>query len=729
MKDFESEAELQLLIEDAVRNEKLTEIIVDEAGLKKYSENEGKGRLPHFSLDRLCRKSTIEAGAEVLESLDSLILIRANKNVSMTPKDILKPDLVCFNSEKQNIVLFELKISNSAGRQAITELAAYEQEIKNHLPLMSDYDVNMVLVSAEWSVLMDHSVSSAVTWSGKKILCLHAVKVDGKLVLKTRIPQAWAITGSARLPMESLTTMTLCLYDNRAEDTSSDEREIEYKLMTALEVIGRKGDALGSHGFAMLWKDFSPGSQCKYNITICCIAPFGLYNAGRISGMIKADGDSFIGELDKVVADYDPSGHSEAFFKIGKSAFPILEELCSPRWEGMSFWQDERTAFKLRADPMVFELWGSLGSYAIDYVLNPSMRRERSGLLVDNLASWHEPRVAVHMIDQMTEPWIFPSGNVRLKDAFQMGIVFGLDRNLRSIMRKYPDDEQLKCRHYWNTLDLIYMLNEVEYLAKCSENVVPPSVPLGFNHDIEIDDAEEFGQLVDWILNNFFLGEEFHGDVFVFGVNAAVLFDGEGLGQLLGEGRIEPIFRKNEEFLRGKINFFLQTLIKKEEDGENLPYASNLLREIKELLHISDMNNSVDSKKFPRNSLLAAWDLCLVASDFIVPGVPHRQVPVDFSTVDWEWLKQGVIEACQREKKHFGVILNVNGQLGTGLIEPGGMRLPFPDFDPAVEVLFLDENSMFVSVKRMKWEELMAYKRYNSLKGSSCEDNTIDKKE
>jgi len=39
--------------------------------------------------------------------------------------------------------------------------------------------------------------------------------------------------------------------------------------------------------------------------------------------------------------------------------------------------------------------------HAIDYVLNPSMRRERSGLLVDNLvASWHEPRVAVHMIDQ-----------------------------------------------------------------------------------------------------------------------------------------------------------------------------------------------------------------------------------------------------------------------------------------------------------------------------------------
>jgi len=89
------------------------------------------------------------------------------------------------------------------------------------------------------------------------------------------------------------------------------------------------------------------------------------------------------------------------------------------------------------------------------------------------------------------------------------------------------------------------MLMRVRYLAKCSENVVSAICSFDFNHDIEIDDAEEFGQLVDWILDNFFLIEELW-NVFVFELNAAVLFDGEGLvPKLLGErGVIEPIFRK-----------------------------------------------------------------------------------------------------------------------------------------------------------------------------------------
>ncbi|MGZ5199977.1 MAG: hypothetical protein ACXWC4_09425 [Telluria sp.] len=723
MSNLASEAELQVLIEEAIRNETLAQLVVDEVGLLDAADNEGNGRLPHFSLDRLCRRAVISAGAVVLKSLDSLTLLRANKNVSMTRQEVLKPDVVCFNPEKESVVLFELKISSSAGRQAITELAAYEQEIKNYLPLMSEHDVHLVLVSSEWSVLMDHSVSSAVTWAGRKILCLQAEKVQGKLVLKTRIPQAWEITGSAMFPPEALVTMTVSLYDYQSDAGPRNDSELDPRLITALEVMGRTGDALGSHGFAMLWKDHWQQSMTAYNVTICCVAPFGLYRERRLSGAIYAGSDSLADALDHVVREYSPIGQSGAFFAIGESAFPLLGELFTPQWEGSSYWADERKTLMMRGEPVMFEFWGSLGRHAIDYVVNPAMRLERPGLLFGNIANWHDPRVAIPLIDQMSEPRILASGNVRWKDAYKLGFLLGLDRSLRKTIEAHPDAGALQCRYFWNLTEVHYALNEVEYLSKGAENINPPNPPLTFQHNIEIDDEEEFQRLLEWLMEEFFMEEPGHINAFICGLEGAPLFDEEGLQLSLTEEARQRLLTQIDKRIRSATTFVLRGLAAQAQEGSLLPDAERLLEQLKKQLSLSEVDANVDIFDVPANVLQSTWELSLHASDFLVHGVLHRQRPVDFSSVDWDWLRQGVMEAHQRGETNVGVILNMNGQLGTGPIQPGGIKLPIPKCNPAVEVMFLDETAMFTSIRVVAWSELKATE-FHSIFGKEKHQNS-----
>lgn len=714
MSDFASEAELQALIEDAIENERLAQIVLDNAGLLDAAAKEGKGRLPQYSLDRLCRRAAILAGASVLKSLSSLALLRANKNMSMTQNEVLRPDVVCFNSDREKVVLFELKVSNAAGRQAISELAAYEQEIKNYLPLISEDDVHLVLVSSEWSTLMDHSVSSAVTWGGKQILCLEATKVQGELVLKTRIPQAWQITGTAMFPPEALVTMTLCLYDYKSGIDRKEISELDPRLITALEIMGRTGDALGSHGFAILWRDHMVTSAAPYNVTICCVAPFGLYWAGRTSGAITSSEDDFAETLDILVRDTSPSGHSGSFFAIGNSASQLLKELFTPTWEGASFWADDRETLMTRAEPVMCEFWGSLGLHAIDYVSNPAMRAHRQNLLIGNLSDWHDPRVAIPLIDQISGPRMLASGNVRWKDAFQLGFYLGLDRSLRNLIKTYKDDTSLQCRFLWNNMDVNYALDEVQLLSNSAENVTPPKSAFTFQEDPQIDDADDFEQMVKWMVEEFLMGEPGHVNAFICGLEGAPLFDDQGLRLRLDEAALQTLGEGIIVRVRNATKYVLDGLFAQDQEGSLHPGAKPLFEQLKSQLNISAMDLSKNLANVPSDVLLAAWPTSLTASDFVEYGVLHKQHAVDFSNVDWDWLRQGVVEAHQRGDTDVGIILNANGHLGTGNLNRSSFKLMLRKHDPKIEVMFLDETSIFTSIRIMTWSELKALKSYAS---------------
>lgn len=441
--NFESESELQKLIEGAVASEAISDCIKDVARLGDLSMQDTDNQFPHFAVDHISRLKAIEAGASVLESLSMLILLTGDENVSVTKGEILRPDLVCINPEQQSVVLFELKKSSQTGREALTELLAYEQELKNLMPLLSGYDFNFVLISPEWSTLMDHAVSGAIAWSNKKVLCLKPHLNENKeLELETYLPTAWKITGAAHLPEDALPSVTICLYEkdaytkpeqeSAAENQDGDEvASLDVRLLTAMEVMAREGDRLGTHGFALLWRDNWDQSLASYNITICGIAPMELYTESRQRGNISETDGKLVSKLDEYVSDHDPSGHTDSMMKVATSANALLKEISNPMLEGFHCWNHDELSLRRRAMPIMCEFWGVLGEYSRKYVMHPAIRAHRRSTLMNGLGNWRDPEIGLPLMRSFRQPSIFPDGNVRCGDAFQLGRLLGLDRILR----------------------------------------------------------------------------------------------------------------------------------------------------------------------------------------------------------------------------------------------------------------------------------------------------------
>ena len=364
-KNFKSEAEIQKLLEGAVVDDRISECINDIARIEELSKQDTDIQFPQFAIDHISRLKAIEVGASVLKSLSMLVLLTSDENVSVMTGEILRPDLVCINPERQSVVLFELKKSAQTGREALTELLAYEQELKNLMPLLSGYDFNFVLISPEWSTLMDHAVSGAIAWSNKKVLCLKPILNEKEeLKLETYLPTAWKITGAAHLPEDALPSVTICLYEKDAytkpeqknvakNESEEEDASLDVRLLSAMEVMAREGDRLGTHGFALLWRDNCDQSLTKYNITICGIAPMALYQNSRQRGNISDTDGKLVPKLDEYLSFHYPSGHSASMMKVATSANALLKEISDPKLEGFHLWKHDELSLRRRAMPIM----------------------------------------------------------------------------------------------------------------------------------------------------------------------------------------------------------------------------------------------------------------------------------------------------------------------------------------------------------------------------------------
>lgn len=718
-KSFTSEEELHKLMVRAIERDELSSLVEDTANIAELSLLDSDVQFPQFAIDHLTRNAAIESGAKVLESLNLLTLLTSDNNVSISSGEVLRPDLVCINPEHESVVLFELKKTSQAGRQALTELLAYEQEIKNLLPLLSNYDFNFVLVSPEWSPLMDHAVSAAIAWSNRKILCLTPSKVGRKLRLETHVPSAWKITGSVYFPAEAMPCVTVCLYEKDAyapkpekpQQGQQHEEEVDYdaldpRIWTALEIIAREGDRLGGHGFALLWKDHSGLGLTKYNLTVCSVSPFAFFQASRMRGNIGDQDGWLVRKLVQFMRDHDPAGHSESLMATAMSANAILNELVDPRIEGFSNWEADRHTLRQRAEPILCEFWGVLGDYARSYVMNPAVRTHRRGTLLNGLGDWRDPRVGIPLIQSFTRPEIFFEGEVRCSDAFRLGLLFGLDRTYRLNIRAH-DHVELRCRFQWNRFELMTAIEEVRLLADAAQNVAPPEEPLHFYDDPLVDDDEDNARAMSWILTDFFQKSPIHSLFFGIGLQGCLLFDERKQG-LWGEPTPPEWLDGIERDLRSATGLVLSRYKQLEAEGGlwgELPAQFNLLRQ---MLNLRKRFAMARVGEIEPAVLLAAWDVCLEASDHVIETVSHQHAPVAASTIDWGWLQQGVAEMRARGEYDAGVMLLPNGQIVTGRVIPTGCNIPLKIDSPNEQVPFVDRSFGFGFMRIVTWAELIS---------------------
>jgi len=711
-KKFKSEKQMQKLMERAIVRDELYDLIEDTAKLEQLVQRDSDVQFPQFAIDHLSRTKAIEAGANVLQSLTFLTLLTGDKNVSITSGEVMRPDLVCINPEEQSVVIFELKKAHQTGRQALTELLAYEHEVKNLLPLLSNFDFNFVLISPEWSTLMDHAVSAAIAWSNRKILCLKPSLTKKKLRLETYLPTAWKITGAVHFPDEALPCVTVCLYEKNAyepkEQTSDehvdDDDFPDSRLVTALEIIAREGDRVGGHGFAILWKDHLSHSLCKYNLTVCGIAPFSLFKASRRRGNIGSGDGKLVKEIDKYIYEYDPAGHSDSLTKIAMSADGILKEISNPALEGFSQWNAEKHTLSERAEPILCEFWGSLGEYARSYITNPAVRAHRRNTLLNGLGNWRDPAVGLPILQSFTKPDLFIDGNVRCSDAFRFGKLFGLDRTLRLNIRN-NDNPQLRCKFVWNRIELMTAIDEVRMLADAAENVAAPEKPLKFYGDPMVEDDKESYDFIDWMHLEFLQNSPIHNLFFDLGLEGCLAFD-----------RRQNAFSTvtiSEEWLaqiKDKLPLAGQLVLSRYRQlyGEGGLWG-DLTHQYEVLLRIFKLRKNFSVTK-PINldfsMLFDCWEAVLRASDHILEPVFHKHAPVASATIDWDWLKQGVDEMRKRGVKNAGIMLLPSGQITSGELTPMGLMFSMQIDNPELEVPFMDQSNGLGVMRIVTWQKL-----------------------
>ncbi|MET3726051.1 hypothetical protein [Sphingomonas trueperi] len=680
---FSSEAEMQRLIEELLSDGVFGNAIVGRDNIDRLAAP-APDVLPIFAIDRVARAAMLAAARDVLEDIDDLIVLTSDANISMSRGETLRPDFICLSVSTNSVYLIELKKSAQTAREAITELLGYEHEIKNYLPFLANYDLNFVLISSEWSTLLDHSAASACAWSRKKLLCLEAGLDSGAVTLTPRIPEAWSITGVTAFPRESLQTFQLTLEGSAADE----EGDPDQRLYVAMNLLARSGDRAGAHGFAMLWRDRLDPANRTFHITVGGVDTIAFFDAAVDTGKVTRAQGHFTVPFQEAVAAA-PRTAPESLSALVRSIRPVIEEFASVTMEGFFDWETARETYLCRAEPISFEFWGMLGDHARAYLTNPAVRGYRRSLLDGGRMDWTHPFLGLFLLQSFRGNQFLRDGEIHLSDAFALGSALGMDGGLREIINN-PNAVSalpvLEPAFLWNSYTTAHMLEELMLVASSTSSMAPLD-ELHFSLRAVLLPEEQTGNLIRWISRQVLRDESHFVRAFNLGMRGGVALS-SALARATGDS-------------------FASTRAKLEPElSEVRAAALSLLAEAK-------ANGPLHHEQLRLADLVArttAWDDHSAMNvfrllDTLVPAVAHQLNAVAPSNHDWDWLKQGV-----REVRAAGgrpaIALGANGVLGTiNLTEPALLMMgDVTDTDN--EVLFLNNLSGLQMLVKTNWDAL-----------------------
>jgi hypothetical protein len=282
------ESEIQSILEKLIQEETFLNYVENIDSIEElYESFHQEDKLPSFSIDYLSRKKMIIAANNIISLLGSAqIISTASTNISLERKEKLFPDLVLLCNNK--VVILEIKRSVKTARETLTEMLAYDHEIRNLLPFLSNFEIVFCIVATDYSTLLNHSVTGLMTWESKQILCLHAkISEKEELQLEIHIPPSWTSLGMSNFPDSAISTTNIILYKNFASESSKDA---EAAIFYAASLIAKEGDRNNSHGFVIVWRDswnYFDGAE-DYHLIVGFINPYIFLPFAQEIGAIDA---------------------------------------------------------------------------------------------------------------------------------------------------------------------------------------------------------------------------------------------------------------------------------------------------------------------------------------------------------------------------------------------------------------------------------------------------------
>ncbi len=668
-----------------------------DAAFKSYSDD---SVIPAFGFDHLSRRANVRAAATVLEKLTLLDIVSIDKSISLTTGEVLRPDVLCFNAETRTLIVFEIKRNKLTERQAITELAGYEQELRNALPFLGDFDINFVVLSTQWDTLLDHAVANFNTWSGKSCLALKISAERRPFELTCYVPDAWQLRGGIGLPEEALQTVDLFLYEDANEE---GEDQVRPEILTAVNVIARSGDRHDSHGFLMLWRDIEDYGNGQWALTLCGVDPFAMHEWCRTRGLPTRPSklSEYLSKNATDVAGQAPS----AIFKIAKEAFPLLTGKYRPTFENLVSWHEKISLIRRRAIPLYFEFWGVLGDYAREFVCHTLVRNRYLPYIERNGLDWSEPSVALPLVGIISGDLPFRDGVIRCDDAFSVGVTLGLHETLAKISdASTAEEKKLRALLSWTLLESVRVGIEMAEIYRTAAEVQEPMPTLSSGAATRTASAVA---LADWVENHLIGEAHFvHQLCFQIGRNGAVFFS-----PWLARQEQQAFVQAHGDTLANPLRNTLGVLLAEKElldlDLASMPALRRFLGALRTGAESDIQDGASQLDVIPAEALLAAFrDYGLEGLDEMFPAVLHTVAPLTGLAIDWDGMRESVRKIFESGCLWPTVILSQNGSFGVGEVDPAYRAVLAPVQDPGLEVYFVDEKAAAHVMVKMTWPEL-----------------------
>jgi hypothetical protein len=692
-----------------IREDRLFNVIVGKSEIEELaSVASQEDFIPAFTSDYLSRTACIQSANYVLDQLSFLEIIAVNKSISISSGEVLRPDIIAFNPEQRTIVIFEIKRDVLTERQAVTELMAYEHEIQNNFPFLSNFEMCFVVVATHWSTLMDHAVASMVTWSNKQCLAIHLKTENAVRELHCRLPSAWSLLGSIGIPPQAIQAVDLVLYE---EGANAETNGPPPSVFTAAQMIVRNGDRANSHGFLMLWQDCAGMSGVRWVLTISALDPLVFFFLSRdSSNPIKLRDSKMSAFFEERSSDLSYGMLPSSAMMIARDAIEILKPEFSPQWEGLMTWDEKIASHRKRAVPLYFEFWGKLGEYIRHFVGLPAVRKCLMPYIHSGEIDWTAPEVAIPVIEDLAGRRPLKDGLIRCSDAFEIGESLQL---LLFLYKNRPNTQNEPWHAYlrWcelHVLQICIELVQVYYVAK-RINVPPP--PISFHSERCVEAVEE---IIKWVDGNLIGKSELVIRLaYNIGLHCSVILD-PSFSELHPLEDLKKLRCKAAEQVRSLVALILMRYNLAIDEGNASSEHKKWYKSIRKVVCLAP-GIVLSDEKTVRAALASTSDQTILASvkELFLPAADAMFPPlyINFASnavvkVDWDWLKDGVTRMFKSGEKRPAVIRQCSGVLGTGPLQGPPYTMLVEISDPAKEVYFLDHGAALSIAVKMTWDEL-----------------------
>ncbi|MBP1222356.1 hypothetical protein [Flavobacterium sp. 1355] len=716
-----TEKELQNQIIELIKNESFHESINNqESSIEALNVNSDEDHIPHLSIDDLLKKKYSKSCIHVLESIIDCEIITGDmiKDISLSSEEKLFPDIILFNRESAQIILIENKVSSKTGREAITEVFGYMNEIRNHLPFTSHYDVSIIIISPTFDTLLDHSISSNILSSNINLLCLLPNFESEQLTFDIHYPKSWTHIGQNNLPKNGLVSYSWGL---AKKDEGVDFNELAV-INLAKELIVNNANRYNSSGFLLIWESsLVYQSLSKFVITIYVVNPFSFLPNADLYGF-QYRSSVLSNYLKEYNNDYNGLVHTSSLFKIMDDAVIFLEEYYNIEIDTASEWTRDFTdeKFRLERKPILFDSWGLIGDYVRYFYFHPAVRKHYFEKTDDNFLGHLNPIIGLQIINIITKNTIFNDGHFRGYDLFKFGKQLA-NFNYACKNALHAKNETLNnALLFWSVLEISQSLKEILFYASntigIKENItLHIHLPLDSKR-VKTGYREQNDKFSENFQELFLSGDvnKKYRAIFQFGYSYGMYFNDSLVDTISKKDQI-TIEKEIAEFVK---KYLISIALSVKDKNRKLNKTEILFFNTYFTIEGFFETSIVEISKVIEHSsdkFLTSIFTEFLESFTVTIGIPYRELQEIFipKSVDWKWMKYSLTEKFKQGLKRGVVNIEPNGSITISQIDEDFNFLPEIENENEI-YLKTYTSTVGAIIRKVLWDDIESGKAFPS---------------